>query len=175
MLNFRRVELLRDIMVQNGDGDRSIWFNEYRLERLARVALRRARSDYWRHVTPSTQAQWTVEGVQYARDHWPWAGVISIWYFRQVGDVPDDKAEYYFRMVNPDFTTAPIYDSVQTDAMKYPGPVSEGETPTPESAQPTPTEAKPPQPPPRRLSPPLHPRLPWRRRPLPRRPPLLPQ
>jgi hypothetical protein len=68
--------------------------------------------------------------------------VISIWYFRQVGDVPEDKAEYYFRMVNPDFTTAPIYDSVQADAMKYPGPVSEGETPTPESVPPTPTEAQ---------------------------------
>ena len=143
ILNFRRVELLRDIMVQNGDGDRSIWLNEFAWN-ASPESLSEAEKNYWRHVTEATQARWTVEGVQYARDHWPWAGVISIWYFRQVGDVPDDKAEYYFRMVNPDFTTAPIYDSVQADAMKYPGPVSGGETPTPESAQPTPTEAQPP-------------------------------
>jgi polysaccharide biosynthesis protein PslG len=139
-LNFRRVELLRDIMVQNGDADRSIWLNEYAWN-ASPESLSEAEKSYWRHVTEATQAQWTVEGVQYARDHWPWAGVISIWYFRQVGDVSPDKAEYYFRMVNPDFTTAPIYDSVQSDAMKYPGPVSAGETPTPESAPPTPTEA----------------------------------
>jgi hypothetical protein len=133
------VELLRDIMVQNGDAGRSIWLNEFAWN-ASPESLSEAEKNYWRHVTEATQAQWTVEGVQYARDHWPWAGVISIWYFRQVGDVPDAKAEYYFRMVNPDFTTAPIYDSVQADAMKYPGPVSEGETPTPQSAQPTPTE-----------------------------------
>jgi hypothetical protein len=141
ILNFRRVELLRDIMVQNGDADRSIWLNEFAWN-ASPESLSEAEKNYWRHVSEATQAQWTVEGVQYARDHWPWAGVISIWYFRQVGDVPDDKAEYYFRMVNPDFTTAPIYDSVKADAMKYPGPVSEGETPTPESAQPTPTEVQ---------------------------------
>lgn len=132
-LNFRRVELLRDIMVQNGDADRSIWLNEYAWN-ASPESLSEAERNYWRHVTEATQAQWTVEGVQYARDHWPWAGVISVWYFRQVGDVSPDKAEYYFRMVNPDFTTAPIYDSVQSDAMKYPGPVSEGETPTPTEA-----------------------------------------
>jgi hypothetical protein len=140
-LNFRRVELLRDIMVQNGDEDRSIWLNEYAWN-ASPESLSEEEKNYWRHVPEDTQAQWTVEGVQYARDNWPWAGVISIWYFRQVGDVPEDKAEYYFRMVNPDFTTAPIYDSVQADAMKYPGPVSEGETPTPESVPPTPTEAQ---------------------------------
>jgi hypothetical protein len=142
-LNFRRVELLRDIMVQNGDADRSIWLNEYAWN-ASPESLSEAEKNYWRHVTEAQQAEWTVEGVQYARDNWPWAGVISIWYFRQVGDVPDDKAEYYFRMVNPDFTTAPIYDSVRADAMKYPGPVSEGETPTPETVPSTPTEAQPP-------------------------------
>jgi hypothetical protein len=130
VLNFRRVELLREIMVNNGDGDKSIWLNEYAWN-ASPESLPEEEKNYWRHVSEETQAQWTVQGVDYAREFWPWAGVISIWYFRQVGDMLPEKAEYYFRMVNPDFTTVPIYDAVKADAMKYPGPVSQGVTPTP--------------------------------------------
>jgi hypothetical protein len=130
VLNFRRVELLREIMVNNGDGDKSIWLNEYAWN-ASPESLPDEEKNYWRHVSEETQAQWTVQGVDYAREFWPWAGVISIWYFRQVGDMLPEKAEYYFRMVNPDFTTVPIYDAVKADAMKYPGPVSQGVTPTP--------------------------------------------
>ncbi len=130
VLNFRRVELLRDIMVNNGDGDRGIWLNEYAWN-ASPESLSEEEKNYWRHVSEDTQAQWTIQGVNYAREYWPWVGVISIWYFRQVGDVSPDKAEYYFRMVNPDFTTVPVYDAVKADAMKYPGPVSPGVTPTP--------------------------------------------
>ena len=81
VLNFRRVELLRDIMVQNGDADRSIWLNEFAWN-ASPETLSEAEKNYWRHVSEATQAEWTVEGVQYARDHWPWAGVISILVFQ---------------------------------------------------------------------------------------------
>ena len=130
VLNFRRVELLRDVMVNNGDRDKAIWLNEYAWN-ASPESLPEEEKNYWRHVSEQTQARWTVQGVDYARQHWPWAGVISIWYFRQVGDIPPEKAEYYFRMVDPDFTTAPVYESVKKDAMKYPGPVSQGAKPTP--------------------------------------------
>ncbi|MEO8285411.1 MAG: cellulase family glycosylhydrolase [Chloroflexota bacterium] len=140
-LNFRRVELLRDIMVQNGDGDKSIWLNEYAWN-ASPETLSEEEKNYWRHVTPEQQASWTVQGVEYARANWPWAGVMSIWYFRQVGDVPSDKAEYYFRMVDPDFTPAPIYDAVKNDAMKYPGPASQPVS-TPEFVPPTATSVPP--------------------------------
>lgn len=136
-LNFRRVELLRDVMVKNGDSDRSIWLNEYGWN-ASPESLSEAEKNYWRHVTEAQQAQWTVDGIEYARKHWPWAGAVSIWYFRQVGDIPPDKAEYYFRLVNPDFTTAPVYDAVKADARQYPGPASQPE-PTPAFLQPTPT------------------------------------
>jgi hypothetical protein len=129
-LNFRRVELLREIMVENGDADKAIWLNEYAWN-ASPESLPEEEKNYWRHVSEETQAEWTVRGVNYAREFWPWVGVMSIWYFRQVGDVPPEKAEYYFRMVNPDFTIVPIYDAVKVAAMQYPGPVSQGVTPTP--------------------------------------------
>ncbi len=135
VLNFRRVELLRDIMVKNGDTAKPIWFDEYGWN-ASPETLTEAEKNYWRHVTPQQQAQWTVDGIEYARKNWPWAGVISIWYFRQVGDIPPEKAEYYFAMVNPDFSTQPVYDAVKADALKFAGPIAQ---PEPTVANPKPT------------------------------------
>jgi hypothetical protein len=139
VLNFRRVELLREVMVNNGDASRSIWLNEYAWNASPETLAEEERN-YWRHVTPEQQAEWTVEGIEYARDNWPWAGVVLIWYFRQVGDVPPEKAEYYFAMVNPDFTTQPVYDTVKTAASNYPGPAVQPE-PQPTNPAPTSTTA----------------------------------
>jgi hypothetical protein len=70
----------------------------------------------WGRVSEEEQAQWTVRGIAYARENWPWAGVFSIWYLRQVGDIPRTDSRYYFRMVNVDFTPLPVYSAVQEAA-----------------------------------------------------------
>jgi hypothetical protein len=143
VLNFRRVELIRDIMVKNGDADKPIWFDEYGWN-ASPESLPEEEKNYWRHVTLERQAEWTVAGVRYARKNWPWAGVIAIWYFRQVGDIPPNKAEYYFQMVDPEFVPQPVYNSVKVDATtRYPGPAS-SPPPTAANPAPTPTGAAPP-------------------------------
>jgi polysaccharide biosynthesis protein PslG len=135
-LNFRRVELLREIMVDNDDGDTPIWFNEYAWN-ASPETLSEEQKNYWRHVTPEQQAEWTVQGVDYARKNWPWAGVLFIWYFRQVGDIPEDRADYYFAMVYPDFSVQPVYESVKDAASAFPGPSSQEEvTPTAQATTP---------------------------------------
>ena len=111
--NFRRAELIREIMEKHGDDNKPVWFNEYGWNTapadLPREELK------WGRVSEEQQAQWTVEGFDYARREWPWAGVICIWYFRQVGEqqYPPTSAEYYFRMVNVDFTPQPVYTAIQ--------------------------------------------------------------
>ncbi len=113
-MNFRRVELLRLVMEKYGDGNKAVWLNEYGWnaapERFPTERL------YWGRVGLEEQARYTVEGIAYAQTHWPWAGVICIWYFRQVGDIPDTLAEHYFRMVNVDFTPQPVYAAVRDSA-----------------------------------------------------------
>lgn len=111
VLNFRRVELLRNIMVANGDGAKAIWLNEYGWN--AAPADFPANKLTWGRVSEDQQARYTVDGIRYAREHWPWLGVMNIWYFRQVGDVPPDVAEYYFRMVDTEFTPRLVYREVQ--------------------------------------------------------------
>lgn len=126
--NFRRVELLRQAMERNGDTNKAIWFNEYGWN-VAPAGIVAP----WGRVSDEQQAQWTVEGIAYAQEHWPWAGVLAIWYFRQGGEYPPGSAAYYFRMVNVDFTPMPVYRSVQRAATAlstaYPGSYEETAAP----------------------------------------------
>ncbi len=114
VLNFRRVELQRRTMAARRDGDKPVWFAEFGWnsapERLGAKRL------LWRRVDEEQQAAWTVEGVRWAREHWPWSGVFFIWYFRQWGGKTPDEADYYFRMVDPDFTPRRLYEAVRADA-----------------------------------------------------------
>ena len=112
VLNFRRVELQRAIMERYGDDGKAIWFNEYGWN-----AAPDSFSDeqlIWERVSEEEQAEYTLRGIEYAGEHWPWAGVFNIWYFRQTGQqYTPDEAAYYFRMVDVDFTPRRVYDAVQ--------------------------------------------------------------
>lgn len=110
-LNFRRVELVRQVMERNGEAAKPVWLNEYGWD--APPADFPPDKLFWSRVTPDQQARYTVDGIQYARQHWPWVGVINIWYFRQVGDIPPDDASFYFRMVDVEFSPQPVYRAVQ--------------------------------------------------------------
>jgi hypothetical protein len=112
VLNFRRVELQREIMERHGDAGKAVWFNEYGWnaapEHFSDEAL------IWERVTEEQQAEYTLQGIELAQQEWPWAGVFNIWYFRQTGQqyTPDDAA-YYFRLVDVDFTPRRVYDALQ--------------------------------------------------------------
>jgi len=123
-LNFRRVELLREVMVKNGDAGKAVWFNEYGWN--ASPPDMPDEKLLWGRVTPQEQAEYTVRGIRYARDNWPWAGVFTIWYMRQVGDIPNDASEYYFGLVNFDFAAGAAYRAVQQATRQEKGPAQSG-------------------------------------------------
>ncbi len=115
VLNLRRVEFVRELMSEFGLGNKAIWFNEY--------GWNASPSDMdpgklvWRRVDETRQAEWTVEGVHYALANWPWAGVFNTWFFRKPFEaLGPDESEYYFRMVDPDFTPRLVYRAVRAAA-----------------------------------------------------------
>jgi hypothetical protein len=116
-LNFRRVELLRKIMEENGDSNKSIWFNEFGWN--ASPANMPKEKLTWRRVTEQQQSEYTVRAIQYARKNYPWFGVALLWFFRQVGDIPDSSSEQYFQVVTKDFVPKPVYNAVKEDAFTY--------------------------------------------------------
>jgi len=110
-LNFQRVLLQRQIMEKYGDGKKPVWFSEYGWNS-APADFPEARLP-WKRVNDLDQARYTVGGIQLARREWPWVGVFAIWYFRQVGDIPPTRADYYFRVVDPDFTPRHVYNAIK--------------------------------------------------------------
>ncbi|MBI4318687.1 MAG: hypothetical protein HY675_09370 [Chloroflexi bacterium] len=113
-LNFQRVLLLRDIMARYGDNGKPVWFNEFGWN-AAPIGLP-PNALIWGRVTEQQQAEYTVAAIEKARAEWPWAGVFNIWYFRQDGHIPPERADYYFRMVDVGFTPRPLYSAVKARA-----------------------------------------------------------
>jgi len=124
VLNVQRVLFLRQTMEQYGDADKAIWFNEY--------GWNASPEDFpeeqliWKRVSEEDQADFTVRGIEYALANWPWAGVFNIWYFRQVGNIPSDRSDYYFRVVDVDFTPRLVYYVVKEAAQELLGAVGPG-------------------------------------------------
>ncbi len=116
-LNFERASLLRGVMAQNHDELKPIWFDEYGWN-AAPDSIPPAQR-IWGQVSREQQATYTVQGIEAAAQQWDWAGVFNIWYFRQVGNIPPTSAEYYFDMVNVDFTKEPVYRAVQVAASRW--------------------------------------------------------
>ncbi|MBN1431041.1 MAG: hypothetical protein JXB07_21915 [Anaerolineae bacterium] len=103
VLNFRRVELLRQIMLDNGDGDKPIIITESGWNDHPR---------WTKAVSPGQRITYTIEGFEYAEDNWPWIDNLCVWAFRYprpVNSYPD-----YFTLVTPDFAVKPIYYELQS-------------------------------------------------------------
>ena len=102
VLNFRRVELLRQIMVEHGDAAKRIMVTESGWNDSPR---------WTRAVTPGARIDDTIAGYTWAEQHWPWAEAICTWAFRY--PAPQHSYGDYFTFVTPEFVAKPIYDAVQ--------------------------------------------------------------
>lgn len=110
-INFRRVELLRDVMERHDDGDKPIYITESGWSDDPR----------WTNaVRPGQRIAYTLEAFEMA-EAWPWAERLCLWIFRQ----PDDtlnRRDTYFALVTSDFYTKPAYEAVQAYARGWPNP-----------------------------------------------------
>lgn len=104
-LNFRRVELLRQIMIEQGDRDKPIFITESGWNDHPR----------WLHaVRPSQRAAYTIRAYQYAEAHWDWLEALCIWALRYPADLrgyPDG-----WTLINPGFLPKPVYFELQAYA-----------------------------------------------------------
>ncbi|MCE2473356.1 MAG: hypothetical protein J4G18_15970, partial [Anaerolineae bacterium] len=101
-LNFRRSELLRDIMLENDDGHKPVTITESGWNDHAR---------WTQAVRPSQRSAYTVRAFQYAEQKWQWLENLCIWALRYPADVysyPDN-----FTLVTSGFVEKPIYFALQ--------------------------------------------------------------
>ena len=115
--NFARPQLIRELMVKNGDAHKPIWVTE--------VGWNALPPDFpefpnFGRVTLDQQARYAVEAYERAQREWPWMGVMNYWFFKRATDREKDQTFYYFRMVEPDFTPLPVYDAMGAYASRPP-------------------------------------------------------
>ena len=108
VLNFSRPKYIREIMVENGDASKPLWITEMNWN-APPADLPDQRFGF---ATPEQQARYAVEAYRRVQREWPWAGVVSFWFFKRATDQEKDQAWYYFRLVEPDFTPLPVYDAL---------------------------------------------------------------
>ena len=107
ILNFRRVELARQVMVDNGDAAKPITITETGWNDHPRWTLA---------VRPAQRIQYTLDALKYAEANWPFVDRMAIWTFR----LPAPQKSYmdYYTLVTPEFVKKPIYDALQTYAQQ---------------------------------------------------------
>ncbi len=114
-LTFARNLYLRDLMVAYGDADKPIWITEAAWNPVDDPAVPDIpNKEQFGSVTVDQAARYMPLAYQRAQQEWSWVGVIDYWFFKQADDHEADQPQYYFRMINPDFTPMPIYDALKT-------------------------------------------------------------
>lgn len=109
-LNFRRVELLRDVMVEYGDENTPVYITESGWNDHPR----------WTYgVRPSQRVAYLLGGLQWVEKEWDWTEKMCIWAFRYprpTYSYPDN-----FTLVTPDFQIKPVYYAIQAYARGWEG------------------------------------------------------
>jgi hypothetical protein len=110
VINISRHKFVRDLMVKNGDGAKPIWIAEMNWN----AAPEDVDPRYGR-VTLEQQARYLPLAYQRVVDDWPWIGVANTWYLKRATDLweTNRQPEAYFRLLAPDFTPQPVYESMK--------------------------------------------------------------
>jgi hypothetical protein len=101
-INFRRIELLREVMTRHGDGGKPAYITETGWNDDAR---------YVNGVTPAQRIDYTLRALAYARAHWPWARCVVFWVFKL--PAPAHGYRDAFTFVTPSLEPLPIYEDVR--------------------------------------------------------------
>lgn len=101
-VNFRRVELLRDIMVRNGDADKHMMITEGGWNDHPR---------WTKAVRPAQRVRYTIDAYDMALKEWPWVDAVCMWAFRYPR--PARTYQDYYTFADAEFRPKPIYEAVQ--------------------------------------------------------------
>jgi hypothetical protein len=102
ILNFRRVELLRQVMVEYGDAETPIFITETGWNDHPR---------WTRSVKPGQRIRYTLDALRFAEEQWPFVEVLGIWAFRY--PVATKSYMDYYTLVTPEFVAKPLYDEIK--------------------------------------------------------------
>lgn len=104
-LNFRRVELLRDVLDEYGLDEMKVWITEFGWNDHPRWAGA---------VSPAQRVINTLDAYRWADAQWPWLAAQCLWVFRY--PTPANSYPDGFVLATTDFDLKPLYFALQTYA-----------------------------------------------------------
>ncbi|MEA3335198.1 MAG: cellulase family glycosylhydrolase [Chloroflexota bacterium] len=110
VINFGRPQLVRDVMVKNGDAQKPIWISEMNWNAVPNDIPDKR----YGQVTEEQQARYLPLAYDRIQTEWPWVGVANTWYLKRPTDQweQNGQPEAYFRLLTPGFDPLPVYDSM---------------------------------------------------------------
>lgn len=124
-LCFRRAELMREIMVAYGDGEKRVWATEFGwITRPPRCCLASAdwSGRYWQAVSERQQAENILGAFDYAWDYWSWMDVMFLWNldYSRYPDAVDEECPYcdamgWYSILDPDGSPRLAYEWLLAD------------------------------------------------------------
>jgi polysaccharide biosynthesis protein PslG len=102
---FTRVSQYRDVMVQNGDDAKQIWFTEFGY---CSNPTPPPGYEYCQYVTEEQQAQFLMQAYQMARQT-PYVGAMFEWNLNFQMAVPQTDEKWGFSIVKADYSGRPAY------------------------------------------------------------------
>ena len=105
LLNFRRIELLREVMLAHDDGDKRVFITESGWNDHPRWAYA---------VRPSQRLAYTIRAFQFVESRWDWVDRHCIWALRF--PAPTNSYPDGFTLITPEFELKPIYYGIQSYA-----------------------------------------------------------
>lgn len=101
-INYRRVELLRDIMLAHDDGAKPVYVTEAGWNDHPR---------WTGAVSPADRIQYTIDAFEWSRHHWPWCESVAMWALRY--PAPTFTHQDHYTFITADFQPKVIYLEVQ--------------------------------------------------------------
>ncbi len=102
-LNFRRLELQREVMVANGDAHKPVWVTEMGWRTSAPNI-----DDTWQVIPPPQQSDYTIQAINYAAQNYPWLEKIALWQLNAQGD------DYGYNFWDGPEQASPAYQTLVT-------------------------------------------------------------
>lgn len=106
VLNFSRVLLLRQVMVEHGDEEKAIWVSHWGWNALPEGWD--GPPSIWGVTDEATQASWTAAALERARSEWPWVGAMIIENL-QAGERDDPR--WGFSLMDRHGSPRPVYNA----------------------------------------------------------------
>ena len=121
VLNFSRPILVRQVMVERGEGDKAIWAANFGWNSM-RQACWPGGPSIWGTVGEADQASYTVAALERVEREWPWMGVLCLNSFQPQPEVaalaasdagvPDAEQHWGFALMTPEGELRPVYEAV---------------------------------------------------------------